>query len=49
MMNCLLIFRWSMSVHGKEVFNSEMIETVNKQMKLQYNQTVDDWMEILNK
>ena len=35
------------AIHGKEVFPEEIRKTVNGQMKEQFNQDVDDWLELL--
>lgn len=36
------------AIHGKDVFPSELRDTVNQRMKKQFNQNVDDWMEFLD-
>ncbi|MFC2089702.1 ADP-ribosylglycohydrolase family protein [Bacteroidota bacterium] len=35
------------AMYGKEIFSEELIDKVNSRMKEQYNQNVDDWMEII--
>lgn len=37
------------AIHGKDLFPKEMRDTVNKQMKLQFGENVDDWMETIKK
>ncbi len=37
------------AIHGPEVFPKEMRNTVNLQMKKQFNQDVNDWLELLQK
>ena len=36
------------AIYGKEAFPLEMRDSVNAQMKAQFGQNVNDWMEILN-
>ena len=37
------------AIHGKDIFPKEMRDTVNKRMKQQFGQNVDDWMELIKK
>ena len=37
------------AIHGKEIFTKDMRETVNSQMKKQFNQDIDDWMKLIKK
>ena len=37
------------TIHGKEIFPKDMRETVNSQMKKQFNQDIDDWMKLIKK
>jgi len=37
------------AIHGKEIFPKEMRDLVNKKMKEQFEQNVDDWMELIHK
>jgi ADP-ribosylglycohydrolase len=36
------------AIHGKDVWPEEIRTTVNFRMKEQFNQNVDDWMNIIN-
>ncbi|MBK1876669.1 ADP-ribosylglycohydrolase family protein [Pelagicoccus mobilis] len=37
------------AIHGKDVFPEEMRSTVNDRMREQFDQNVDDWMELVGK
>jgi len=37
------------AIHGPEVFPAEIRNAVNLQMKKQFNQDVNDWLELLQK
>ena len=37
------------AIHWKEIFPKEMRDTVNKRMKEQFGQNVNDWMELIKK
>jgi len=37
------------AIHGKEVWPEDIVDTVNSRMKEQFNQNVDDWIELINK
>lgn len=37
------------AIHGKEIFTKDMRETVNRQMKKQFNQDIHDWMKLIKK
>jgi len=37
------------AIHGKNVWPDNMSETVNRRMKEQFNQNVDDWMSLINR
>ena len=36
------------AIHGKDVWPEEIRTTVNNRMNEQFNQNVDDWMNIIN-
>jgi len=37
------------AIHGKDIWPEEISHTVNKRMKEQFNQNVNDWMQLIHK
>ncbi len=35
------------AIHGKEVWDKEMRQTVNNRMKEQFGQNINDWMKLI--
>ena len=35
------------AIHGKDIFPLQMRDTINKRMKDQFGQNIDDWMHLI--